>query len=92
MPLFQFYDQPSQVYFPQGLTEKEGKEEEHSSDLEAVNRIYSTLFEEVELIQKQTGIIPQLIVVDHVSNEFLDQKERFDAALRCEWRNGKKLI
>lgn len=92
MPLFQFYDQPSQVYFPQGLTEKEGKQEEHSSDLEAVNRIYSTLFEEVELIQKQTGIMPQLIVVDHVSNEFLDQKERFDAALRCEWRNGKKLI
>lgn len=92
MPLFQFYDQPSQVYFPQGLTDKEGKQEDHSSDLEAVNRIYSTLFEEVDLIQRETGIIPQLIVVDHVSDEFLDQKERFDAALRCEWRNGAKLI
>lgn len=92
MPLFQFYDQPSQVYFPQGLTEKESKQAEHSSDLAAVNRIYNTLFEEVELIREQTGIIPQLIIVDHVSNEFLDQKEQFDAALRCEWRHDKKLI
>lgn len=92
MPLFQFYDQPSQVYFPQGLTEKEGVQEEHSSDLKAVNRIYSTFFEEVDIIRKQTGIIPQLIIVDHVSNEFLNQKEQFDAALRCEWRNGDKLI
>ena len=92
MPLFQFYDQPSQVYFPQGLTAEESRRAEHSSDLKAVNKIYNTFFEEVELIKEETGITPQLIIVDHVTSKVMDHKNRFDAALRCEWRNGNKLI
>lgn len=92
MPLFQFYDQPSQVYFPQGLTAEESRRAEHSSDLKAVNKIYNTFFEEVELIKEETGITPQLIIVDHVTSEVMDHKNSFDAALRCEWRNGNKLI
>jgi len=92
MPMFMFFDQPSQVYFPQGLTEQSEEKESYSSDLAAVNRIYKTMFDEIERIFKKTGIMPQLIVVDHVSSEVIDEKERFENALRCEWRNGRKLI
>jgi len=92
IPLIQFYDQPSQVYFPQGLTAKEGKRSERSSDLRAVNKIYNTIFDEVEHIQNQTGKLPQVIIVDHVSGEFMDRKDQFESSLLCEWRNGKKLI
>ncbi len=92
MPMFMFFDQPSQVYFPQGLTEQSEEKESYSSDLAAVNRIYKTMFDEIERIFEKTGIMPQLIVVDHVSSEVIDEKERFENALRCEWRNGRKLI
>lgn len=90
MPLFMFFDQPSQVYFPNGLISEDDIKQ--SSDIEAVNQIYNTIFDEVERITNETKITAQIIIVDHVSSEILNGNTRFKNAIRCEWRNGKKLI
>ncbi len=88
MPLIMFFDQPSQVYFPQGNDESKITQ----SDLLAVNKIYKTIFDEVNLIEKETGILPQMIIVDHVDGDNLDCKDEFNDYVRCNWRNGKALI
>ena len=41
---------------------------------------------------KDTGILPQIIIVDHVSGDNLECKEEFNGYVRCNWRNGKALI
>ncbi len=87
MPLFMFFDQPSQVYFPQ----EDGKNNFTQADIKAVNNMYKTMFNEIAEIKNETGILPQLIIVDHVSNENVNIPE-FDDYVRCNWRNGSKLI
>lgn len=54
MPLIMFFDQPSQVYFPQG----DDKDKITQADLLAVNKMYKTIFDEIKLIGKDTGILP----------------------------------
>ncbi len=88
MPLLMFFDQPSQVYFPQG----DDKDKITQADLLAVNKMYKTIFDEIKLIGKDTGILPQIIIVDHVSGDNLECKEEFNGYVRCNWRNGKALI
>ena len=83
MPLIMFFDQPSQVYFPQ---------DNDKADLVAVNRMYKTIFDEINFIGKDTGILPQIIIVDHVDGNNLECKEEFNKYVRCNWRNGKALI
>ena len=82
MPLVMFFDQPSQVYFPQG----NDKVEITQADLVAVNKMYKTIFDEVNSIGKDTGILPQIIIVDHVNGE------EFKRYIRCNWRNNTGLI
>jgi hypothetical protein len=89
MPLTMFFDQPSQVYFPQGQDELM---EFTSSDLNAVNRMYKTMFDEIKTIEKETGVLPQLIIVDHVTGEGMEIKEEFNSYIRCSWRDGNALI
>lgn len=88
MPLIMFFDQPSQVYFPQG----NDKGEIDQADLVAVNRMYKTIFDEINFIGKDTGILPQIIIVDHVDGNNLECKEEFNKYVRCNWRSGKALI
>lgn len=88
MPLVMFFDQPSQVYFPQG----DDKDEIAQADLIAVNKMYQTIFDEINLIAKDTGILPQIIIVDHVDGNNLECKEEFNGYVRCNWRNGRALI
>lgn len=88
MPLIMFFDQPSQVYFPQGVYEDELSQ----TDLHAVNKMYKTIFDEINAIGKDTGILPQIIIVDHVDGKNLECKEEFESYIRCNWRNGKALI
>lgn len=88
MPLIMFFDQPSQVYFPQG----DEKGEIDEADLVAVNKMYKTIFDEINLIGKKTGILPQIIIVDHVDGNSLECKEEFNKYVRCNWRNGQALI
>lgn len=98
MPLVLFFDQPSQVYFPQGLVitnEKEPDSEDlfkRQTDIEAVNKMYKTIFDEFTDIQEDTGILPQIIIVDHVDGDALEVKEAFKTFTRRNWRNGQALI
>ena len=89
MPLIMFFDQPSQVYFPQG---DEKSKDVTQADIIAVNKMYKTIFDETISIGKDTGILPQIIIVDHVDGNSLDSKEEFNCYVRCNWRNGKALI
>lgn len=88
MPLVMFFDQPSQVYFPQG----DDKGEFAQADLIAVNKMYKTIFDEINFIGKETGTLPQIIIVDHVDGNNLECKQEFDGYIRCNWRNGRALI
>lgn len=89
MPLIMFFDQPSQVYFPQ---ENENSKEITQADLMAVNKMYKTIFDEINSIGDDTGNLPQIIIVDHVDGNNLECKEEFDSYVRCNWRNGNALI
>lgn len=86
MLLTMFFDQPSQVYFPQG------EENVTQADLEAVNKMYKTIFNEINSIGDDTGILPQIIIVDHVDGKKLECKEEFEEYIRCNWRNEIGLI
>lgn len=89
MPLFMFFDQPSQVYFPQG----DSKDDEITqADLMAVNKMYKTIFDEINSIDEETGILPQIIIVDHVDGKNLECKNEFERYIRCNWRNNTGLI
>lgn len=39
-----------------------------------------------------TGILPQIIIVDHVDGKNLECKEEFEGYIRCNWRNNTGLI
>lgn len=88
MPLVMFFDQPSQVYFPQG----NDNDEITQADLIAVNKMYKTIFDEINSIGEDTGILPQIIIVDHVDGNNLECKEEFGRYVRCNWRNDDALI
>lgn len=88
MPLIMFFDQPSQVYFPQ----ETDKDEITQADFIAVNKMYKTIFDEINSIGECTGILPQIIIVDHVNGDYLECKKEFNEYVRCNWRNGKALI
>lgn len=89
MLLTMFFDQPSQVYFPQSDSNKSKITE---ADLMAVNKMYKTIFDEMKTIEKDTGILPQIIIVDHVDGEDLECKEEFKGYVRCNWRGDDGLI
>jgi hypothetical protein len=58
MPLIMFFDQPSQVYFPQDAAESNEKKtkKETENDKLAVTKMYKVMFDEIEQIFKNTGI------------------------------------
>lgn len=100
IPSILFFDQPSQVYFPRlditSIQETESNEEEQikkQNDIEAVNKMYKTIFDEVTDIQNDTGIVPQVIIVDHVDGTQLKIKDIFKEKIRRNWRGeGTGLI
>ena len=91
MLLTMFFDQPSQVYFPQG-TINENNKEVSQTDLKAVNDMYKTIFDEINNIGKETGVLPQILIVDHVDGNDLEIKAEFLSYVRKDWRNGEALI
>lgn len=91
MLLTMFFDQPSQVYFPQG-TINENNKEVSQTDLKAVNDMYKTIFDEINNIGKETGVLPQILIVDHVDGNDLEIKDEFLSYVRKDWRNGEALI
>jgi len=89
MPLFMFFDQPSQVYFPQG---DDKNDKVTQADVLAVNKMYKTIFDEINSIGKDTGVLPQIIIVDHVDGNNLIIKDEFEGYVRRNWRNNTALI
>ena len=61
-------------------------------DIGAVNNMYKTIFDEVECIGKTTGIMPQVIIADHVDGEELEVKDTFKKCTRRTWRDDEALI
>lgn len=92
MPLIMFFDQPSQVYFPRGLQEHTKDKKVYSNDIQAVNQMYKTIFNEINAIGKDTGILPQIIIVDHVDGAELEVKDEFLSYRRKDWRHNEGLI
>ncbi|WP_025845220.1 DUF3732 domain-containing protein [Paenibacillus ehimensis] len=97
MPLIMFFDQPSQVYFPQDAVERDEKKsiEEIQNDKFAVTKMYKVMFDEIEQIYQDTKIKPQLIVVDHVDFSTMqtqEERSKFEKFTRRTWRNGAALI
>lgn len=80
-----FFDQPSQVYFPQ-------PDKKTSADIAAVQKMYKTIFDEINSIGKDYGILPQIIIVDHVSGSELTDKKEFLSYVRKDWRDVRHLI
>lgn len=89
MPLFLFFDQPSQVYFPKGDMKDS---EVTQADIQAVNKMYKTIFDEINSIGKDEKILPQILIVDHVDGNDMEIRNEFNSYVRCDWRNGEGLI
>lgn len=89
MPLFMFFDQPSQVYFPRG---NEKTSDLPHADIVAVGKMYKTIFDEIYSIEKDTGVLPQILIVDHVDGHALEIKDTFLKYTRYNWIEGKALI
>lgn len=67
MLLFLFFDQPSQVYFPDTNSINDQK------DIMAISTIFKTIFDEIQSINNDTGILPQLIITEHVTGNSLQE-------------------
>lgn len=89
MPLFLFFDQPSQVYFPRGDTKTS---ELPHADIVAVGNMYQTIFDEIDGIAADTGVLPQVLIVDHVDGHALENKDEFLKRRRYNWVDGVALI
>ena len=89
MPLFLFLDQPSQVYFPSN--DVKTRDLPHA-DIVAVGNMYKTIFDEVKSIEKDTKVLPQVLIVDHVDGTDLKIKDEFLKYARYNWVDGVALI
>ena len=79
LPPILFLDQPSQVYFPTAidfadsfdakeLKKKENKENDVDEDLSSVTNLFNQLISFCNRTEKDTGIMPQIIITDHADN------------------------
>lgn len=86
IPSFLILDQPSQVYFPRSLKKEELDEEDlekFDDNIDQVKNIFKVLNEEIELIYDNTGIIPQIIVLEHANDE------SFEKFIIKDWNKSK---
>lgn len=83
VPSILFFDQPSQVYFPSGADD---------TDIEKVGQIYETILNEIESIEKKTGIVPQIIVSDHIKDIGDKNVKLYEHYFKADWRDGRAFI
>ncbi len=82
VPSFMMIDQPSQVYFPERLTESATKGAPPSVDIVALQRIFRAM---VEAVRRTKGGL-QIIVTDHAGDYAW---KGLDVNVVEEWRQGK---
>lgn len=83
VPSIIFFDQPSQVYFPSGTD---------NTDIIKVAQIYKTILDELKLIKEETGILPQIIVADHIKDLGKNNVNLYETYFKADWRDGSGLI
>ncbi|WP_163408208.1 DUF3732 domain-containing protein [Flavobacterium ajazii] len=87
IPSFLVLDQPSQVYFPRSSKKEELTDEDDlmkfDDNIDQVKNIFKVLSEEIELIYTNTGIKPQIIVLEHANDE------SFEKFIIKDWNKSK---
>jgi hypothetical protein len=90
VPNFLVYDQPSQVYFPRRLVQREGEQQEEPNwqdqDVEAVRRVINGMASAIAHTKNKL----QIIVLDHASEDVWGGLPLIH--LVEDWRNGRALI
>ena len=89
VPSFLVFDQPSQVYFPRALVEREGVStdvEWRDEDIRAVQKIFGAFSSVMEGAANRL----QIIVLDHAGEDVWGDFEHVYKV--AEWRDGEKLI
>jgi hypothetical protein len=84
------YDQPSQVYFPKRLVERQSDTDTDpvlgDEDVEAVQKVFSVLAK----VTRESAKGLQIIVLDHASNNVWGGID--NVHLVEDWREGRKLV
>jgi Protein of unknown function (DUF3732) len=83
VPSILFLDQPSQVYFPSG---------KDNNDIEKVGQIYETILDYITKIEEESGIVPQIIIADHIRDLGENNVELYGHYFKADWRDGSGLI
>lgn len=97
IPTILFLDQPSQVYFPTEVDNKDefdgknlkkmlNEEKKYNEDIKAVTNLFDQLVKFCEDTLKETGINPQIIITDHADNLKLKNADFNKDLLRKRWR------
>ncbi|WP_164969308.1 DUF3732 domain-containing protein [Halarcobacter anaerophilus] len=100
VPQILFLDQPTQVYFPttikdnedefsaQKIEEKKGDVNSNlDEDMEAVTNIFNQFVSYCKNTQKETGIEPQIIIIDHADHLDLENEDFENLVNGRRWRN-----
>ena len=88
LPKFLFIDQPSQVYFPELLPDNIPDKSEYikDEDTKKVASFFTVILDELAMMKKDTWIMPQIIITDHVNNLKLNNDYQFQDYVRKNWR------
>ena len=89
VPSFLVFDQPSQVYFPRALVDREGLSmdiEWRDEDIRAVRKIFDAFSSVMDGAANRV----QIIVLDHAGEDVWGDFEHVYKV--AEWRDGEKLI
>jgi hypothetical protein len=101
VPPILFIDQPTQVYFPnvtmddneEGFVAKDliGKNKEKiealDDDIKSVEGIFNEIISFCERMEKDNGVLPQIIITDHADHLKLNDERVFENYVKARWRS-----
>ncbi|MFM2605271.1 DUF3732 domain-containing protein [Vibrio diabolicus] len=100
IPPILFLDQPTQVYFPNIISDsseafnanemvlrKSGDEKTVDDDIQSVVSFFNEIITFCEKMKKDYSVMPQIIVTDHADNLGLPDGRNFESYVRERWRN-----
>ena len=90
VPSLLVYDQPSQVYFPKRLVERQSDSDPElqlkDEDVEAVRKVFDVL---AKVVRTTAGAL-QVVVLDHAAANVWGDIQDVHAVE--DWREGRKLV
>ncbi|MDX8554973.1 DUF3732 domain-containing protein [Tenacibaculum sp. 1B UA] len=93
IPSVLFFDQPSQIYFPNEPEKKDEKKK--NKEFEKVENIYNVILDKLKEIKEESGYSPQVIITDHADNLNLKKGYHYESFVVKRWwgdSNEKALI